>query len=526
MSLSEVPVPVLKLVRWSTSHVPAPVRRALVRLREQGRAGFRIEGAAWTDEGDLLLTGAHVPQGLVLRHHRTGREVTVAGTAEGVRVPCTRILSFGEEIPLASGEWELRDAHWTGRRVPDKRVDGLHVFTPIARGTRLVLSVAPNHAPDERGPRAQERLQSGHYAGRRALPLVDLVVFDSMSGRAASCNPRAIHDELLRRDLGLDLVWISADGQFAAPPGAEVVLAGSRAHYEVMARARYVVGNVRMPRWFRKREGQTYLQTWHGTPVKHLGFDIEAMADRREAAFAHIRGDTPQWDYLVSPSQYATPILRRAYGYEGEVLEIGYPRNDVLHGPDKDAKAAAVRARLGLPEDKKVVLYAPTWRDDLRFSGMPQDLALDVADARRALDGDHVLLVRAHRNAVKGAGWPRPDGFVRDVTAYPDAADLLLAADVLVTDYSSTMVDFAGTGRPVVVFAPDLDRYRDEIRGLYLDLEEKSPGPLLRTSGDVVAALRAGIEAGDAVEAFRAEFCPFDDGGASGRVIEHVFKGM
>ncbi|ROO90188.1 CDP-glycerol glycerophosphotransferase (TagB/SpsB family) [Actinocorallia herbida] len=518
-------MPVLRLLRWSSAHVPAPARRALARLKEHGRAEFRIDQAAWTAEGDLLLTGSRVPQSLVLRHRRTGREVTVPGTAEGVRVPCTRILSFGEEIPLASGEWELRDARWTGRRLPQKRVDGLHVFTPVQRGTRFFLSVAAHHAPDERGPRAQERLQSGHYAGRRALPLLDLVVFDSMSGRAASCNPRAIHDELLRRDLGLDLVWISADGQFAAPPGAEVVLAGSRAHYEVMARARYLVGNVRLPRWFRKREGQTYLQTWHGTPVKHLGFDIAVLPDRREAAFAHIRGDTPQWDYLISPSPYATPILRRAYGFEGEVLEVGYPRNDTLHRPDREARAAAVRARLRLPEDKKVVLYAPTWRDDLRFSGTAQDLALDVADARRALDGDHVLLVRAHRNARKGGGWPRPDGFVRDVTAYPDMADLLLAADVLVTDYSSTMIDFAGTGRPVVVFAPDLDHYRDEVRGLYLDLEEKSPGPLLRTSGDVVAALRAGVEHG-AAEDFLAEFCPFDDGDASGRVIEHVFKGM
>ncbi|MDX6744446.1 CDP-glycerol glycerophosphotransferase family protein [Actinocorallia sp. A-T 12471] len=518
-------MPVLKLLRWSTAHVPAPVRRAMARLKENGRAEFRIDLVTWTSEGDLLLSGSHTPQSLVLRHRETGREVTVPGTAEGVRVPCTRVLSFGDEIPLASGHWELRDAVWTGRRLPQRRIEGLHVFTPRQRGTRLVLAVTPNHAPDEKGPRAQERLQSGHYAGRRALPLLDLVVFDSMSGRAASCNPRAVHDELAMRDLGLEFVWISADGQFTPPSGSEVVLAGSRAHYEVMARARYVVGNVRMPRWFRKREGQVYLQTWHGTPIKHLGLDIEAMADRREAAFAHIRSDTPQWDYLVSPNPYATPILRRAYGYEGEVLEVGYPRNDVLYRPGKEERAAAVRAMLGIPEDKKIVLYAPTWRDDLRFSGTPQELALDVYDARRALDGDHVLLVRAHRNARKGAGWPRPDAFVRDVSAYPDAADLLLISDVLVTDYSSAMVDFAGTGRPVVVFAPDLERYRDQVRGLYLDLEEKAPGPLLRTSGDVVAALRAGVAQG-ADEAFRAEFCPFDDGGAAARVIEHVFKGM
>ncbi|MCD0453180.1 CDP-glycerol glycerophosphotransferase family protein [Actinocorallia sp. API 0066] len=518
-------MPALKLLRWSTAHVPATVRKGVARLRDRGRPEFRIERAAWTADGDLLLTGSQVPQSLVLRHRASGREVTVPAGAEGVRVPCARVLSFGEEIPLASGEWELRDAYWTGRRLPARRVEGLHVYTPTPRGARLLLVVAPNHAPDERGPRAQERLQSGHYAGRRALPLLDVAVFDSMAGRSASCNPRAVYEELCRRDLGLEFVWVSADGQFAPPPGTTVVLAGSRAHYEVMARAKYFVGNVRLPRWFRKREGQVYLQTWHGTPLKRLGLDIETLTDQRKAALEHIRADTPRWDYLVSPSPYATPILRRAYGFEGEVLEVGYPRNDVLHRPGGEEYKAEVRRRLGLPEDKKVVLYAPTFRDDLRLTGTPHDLALDVADARRALDGDHVLLLRAHRHMRKGAGWPRPDGFVRDVTAYPETADLLLVADVLVTDYSSAMVDFAATGRPVVVFAPDLDRYRDEVRGLYVDLEEKAPGPLLRTSGDVVAALRAGVTRG-ADEAFRAEFCPFDDGAAAERVIEHVFKGM
>jgi CDP-glycerol glycerophosphotransferase len=175
-----------------------------------------------------------------------------------------------------------------------------------------------------------------------------------------------------------------------------------------------------------------------------------------------------------------------------------------------------------------VVLYAPTWRDDQfhgagRYRFVPR---LDLDHARRALAADHVLLVRRHPNQVDEipqAG----DGFVWDVSTYPDAADLLALTDVLVTDYSSLMFDFANTGRPMLFFTYDLDHYRDNLRGFYVDFEADSPGPLLSTSAEVVDAIR-NVDAVSTTfraryERFAERFCDLDDGKATGRVVDRLF---
>jgi CDP-glycerol glycerophosphotransferase len=190
--------------------------------------------------------------------------------------------------------------------------------------------------------------------------------------------------------------------------------------------------------------------------------------------------------------------------------------------------AAAVRRRLGLPAGRRVVLYAPTWRDD-QFHGAGRYrfvTRLDSDQARRALGDDHVLLVRRHPNQVDEipqAG----DGFVWDVSTYPDMADLLALADVLVTDYSSAMVDFANTGRPMLFFTYDLDHYRDNLRGFSIDFEEDAPGPLLGTSADVVAALRdvdaVAAAHADRYKRFVERFCDLDDGKATVRVVDRLF---
>ena len=183
------------------------------------------------------------------------------------------------------------------------------------------------------------------------------------------------------------------------------------------------------------------------------------------------------WQYVLSPNAFTTPILRRAYALEGEMLETGYPRNDVLAGADRDARTREVRRRLGLPEGARVVLYAPTFRDDVRDSRGRYRLepALDIDLLRAAVGEDTVVLFRKHHYCVDPAP-ATADGFVRDVSAYPDGTELMLAADVLVTDYSSMMFDFANTGRPMLFFTYDLEAYRDEIRGFYFDFGAQAPG--------------------------------------------------
>jgi CDP-glycerol glycerophosphotransferase len=211
------------------------------------------------------------------------------------------------------------------------------------------------------------------------------------------------------------------------------------------------------------------------------------------------------------------------------MLETGYPRVDVLARPDRDALSRQLRAQLGIPEDKRTVLYAPTFRDHVtdRRNRFRLELALDLERLRAAVGEDTVVLFRKHHYIID----PVPttaDGFVRDVSAYPDGTELMLAADVLMTDYSSMMVDFANTGRPMLFFTYDLDAYEDEIRGFYLDdFVGTVPGPLLRTTDEVAGALQE-IDAvraqyADRYSTFRQRFCELDDGHAAARVVDRLF---
>ena len=318
-------------------------------------------------------------------------------------------------------------------------------------------------------------------------------MYVASDGRQYEGNVRAIYEERVRRGDDREHIWVVKDGAFV-PPGSQelgfgsdirptVVRAGSREHYAVLARSRYVVTNGFLPPWFRAREDQVVVQTWHGTPVKRLGNDLPHMSrDPKPPVWHRQVAEVRGWDLLLSQSPWATPVLRKAFGYQGKVLESGYPRTDAFLSPEREELAAAMRRRLGIAEGVKVVLYAPTWRDYDRKSAT---LRLDLAEARRVLGPGHEFLIRAH--AMQAAP-NMPAGLGIDVTTYPDIADLMLITDVLITDYSSVMFDFAVTGRPMIFFTHDLQRYSAK-RGLYFDLAAEAPGPLLTTSADVIEAI-------------------------------------
>lgn len=379
----------------------------------------------------------------------------------------------------------------------------------------------------EQGTYRQHQLQTVHYPAARRRPLRDAVLYNSFDGRQFSDSPRALHEELLSRGAEVEHLWGVRDGQALVPPGARAVVQGSAEWHEALARSRWLVANTHFPRWFQRREGQTAVQTWHGTPLKRIGLDLADMTFANHEYLAGLTERSAEWSLLLSPNRFSTPILRRAFGYEGEILESGYPRNDLLYAEDRDKRAREVRKRLEIPEGKRVVLYAPTWRDDNRFdqNNCKFDLRLDLDRARAALGSDHILLVRKHylvADAVPGTG----DGFVRDVSAWPDIAELLLISDVLITDYSSLMFDFAHTGRPILFFTYDLERYRDVLRGFYFDFEERAPGPLLAHSDEVIAAL-SDVDAVAAAHderyaQFRQAFCDLDDGRAAARVVDRM----
>nr|WP_284290061.1 CDP-glycerol glycerophosphotransferase family protein [Angustibacter aerolatus] len=283
-----------------------------------------------------------------------------------------------------------------------------------------------------------------------------------------------------------------------------------------------------------KRPDCLYLQTWHGTPLKHVHADIPHQSPRIARMVATFDLDVALWDVLTSPSEQAGEWLARAFRFDGESLATGSPRNDVLVGPDAGAVRAAARAGLGLEDHQTAVLYAPTWRDDQMDAtgAFDFDLRLDLDAFRRRLGPDHVLLVRLHpfvSGRLRGRV-PDDDPRVRDVSFVPQVSDLYLAADALVTDYSSVMFDFAVTGKPLVFYTYDFEHYRDDLRGFTFDPRPVAPGPMVRSSDEVLDAL-ADL---DAVRerwrapyaAFRERFCSTEDGRAAERVADRARAGV
>src|SRR3954454_25359963 len=352
------------------------------------------------------------------------------------------------------------------------------------------------------------------------------IVYNSFHGRFSD-NPRALFERLQDR-AGLSHLWL-ADPAHAEtfPVGVRTVPIDTQAATEALESADLLIANTHTEVEWTKPAGTTYVQTWHGTPLKRIHADVLWGP---EWLVEHLSLDVERWDVLLSPNRYSTTTMRQAFRWSGEILETGYPRNDVLLSPHAGEVRARVRRELGIDDGRTAVLYTPTWRDDAFWEGSPQTepLELDVDRFVADLGDDHVLLLRLHYK-LTGRLRPRDHPAVRDVSHHPDVADLYLAADAMVTDYSSTMFDFAVTGKPLLFYAYDLDRYRDELRGFYFDLSADPPGPLVVTTPELVARVRdldaVRAEHAAAYDRFRERFCHLDDGHATERFLDRFVPG-
>jgi CDP-glycerol glycerophosphotransferase len=516
---------------------------------------------SWRADGCLELRGSFLgregePLEAVLCRRGSGERHTFPVHRDGERftieIDVGRVPVFGWELPLRDGTWDIllqRSGAGAGGDGPGGTV-GLkydHAQLAAVTGEKVgasrkqyrfmvadydtpVIAVEARLRLPEKGKYAQRLLRKAYYPAQMRAPLRDAIVFISWKGKQCADNPRGIADELRRRGDDREHIWVVTDPSTPLPDGATVVLANSQAYFDALARSRYLISNDDMAPHYRKREGQVYLQTWHGTPLKRIGFDVPRPQFASGATYLdHLARDVAMWDLLLSPNPFSTPIMRRAFRFDGEICEYGYPRNDVLSRPDSAEVAATVRRRLGLPDGKRAVLYAPTWRDNQFYaSGRYRfDLRLDLERAWQALGDEFVVLVRGHHQMADDVPDTVHPGFAVNVTRYPDISELYLVSDVLLTDYSSVMFDYASTGRPVLFFTYDLEDYRDNLRGFYFDFEREAPGPLLATSDDVIAALKDldGVAAGytAAYQEFAGRYAALDDGKAGARVCDRLF---
>ncbi|MFG3720973.1 CDP-glycerol glycerophosphotransferase family protein [Streptomyces massasporeus] len=398
-------------------------------------------------------------------------------------------------------------------------------FQAVNRSRRTAKS-----ALRARKRQAGAKLRDHQY--RRALgrPVnPHLAVFSAYWNRGVACNPAAIAAKLAELAPQIHAVWVVTEENAALlPPGTDHVVPGSRRYWEVLATAKYLVNNVNFPNAVVKRPDAIHVQTHHGTPLKRMGIDQMAFpAAAQGLDFPALLERIDKWDFSVSANSHTTRMWERAYPSRYVSLDHGYPRNDVYYTAGA-GDIRRVRDRLGIAPGRRAVLYAPTHRD-YEAGWTPR---LDLAALSDRLGDDTVLLVRGHY-FYGGAASPltnlRRTGRIIDVSSYDPVEELCLAADVLVTDYSSIMFDYANLDRPIVIHADDWETYRTT-RGVYFDLMDQAPGPVARTQQELTEILTTeawrdeGATKTRAV--FRRRFCEYDDGRAAERVVRRVFLGQ
>ena len=360
--------------------------------------------------------------------------------------------------------------------------------------------------------------------------ITNAILFESFYGKNYSCNPKYIY-EYLAKNYGdsYKFIWIIDKVNTKIPYKHIKVKRFSLRYYYYLARCQYFVFNSRQPVWAEKRKGSCFLQTWHGTPLKKLVFDLDEITSASPKYKQQTYKQSRAWDYLITPNAFCSETFRRCFMYDNKLLETGYPRNDIMHSPDIENIASGIRRRLGIPNNKKTILYAPTWRDD-EYYGKGQykfELQLDLGKMRERLGDEYVVLLRTHYFIADSLDVEAFNGFAYNLSKYDDISELYLISDILITDYSSVFFDYANLKRPMLFYTYDLEKYRDVLRGFYFDIEELVPGPLLYTTETVVDAIlsidQVSRDYKQRYDQFYERFCEWEDGHAAEKVVKSVF---
>ncbi|MDN6502095.1 MAG: CDP-glycerol glycerophosphotransferase family protein [Tetragenococcus koreensis] len=366
----------------------------------------------------------------------------------------------------------------------------------------------------------------------------DVVLFESFNGKLPSDNPYAIYQELVKQTDKANLYWgikkvhiKEAKQQF---PDLNLVPRFSVKWLWLTTRANFWVFNSRMPNWLKKNKGTIYIQTWHGTPLKKLGADIQEVAmpgNDTEKYKNNFIFEASRWDYLIAPNQYSEDIFKRAFQFKNTFLEIGYPRNDELVNNKNNQKLQdGLKEKIIGKKNGRVILYAPTWRDDyfIKKGSYKFYMPFSLEKMVKCLGQDDTLIIRPHYLV----------GDSIDIKGYEDRVkvcmdeainDLYLISDLLITDYSSVMFDFAILQRPMLFYPYDMAHYKEKLRGFYLDYNEV-PGPIAEDEEKLYEFIRNFVSQGQfsgydrKKERFEQLFCSWESGEASQKITNLIVE--
>lgn len=363
-----------------------------------------------------------------------------------------------------------------------------------------------------------------------------LVIFLAYHGRGYSCNPKALHQYMINNNKYIDFnyVWAVKDKNKVEIPNAKVIRYNGFCYFYYMAKAKYWFINCKLPKHILKKDNQIYLQTWHGTPLKRLAHDIEGNQDMtfyrseitREQMLETYDIDVAKYNYMISPNAYSTDKFMSAFQINKErMLESGYPRNDFLVNLSAE-EINKIKAKYNINTSKKVILYAPTWRDQsYSIKGYTFELKANfklwkeqLADEYIVIFKPHYLIVNKYENDVE------LQDFIINANPDMDINELYAISDILITDYSSVFFDYANLDRPIYFYMFDLKEYSEELRGFYFNIYDVLPGNIIENEIELISEIKNSVYDYERLKEFNAQFNALQDGNSSKRVLDTVIK--
>ncbi|MGW7908792.1 bifunctional glycosyltransferase/CDP-glycerol:glycerophosphate glycerophosphotransferase [Staphylococcus pseudoxylosus] len=382
----------------------------------------------------------------------------------------------------------------------------------------------------------QKKLQKNLFT---KLPIKEnTVLYESFLGKNYSDSPKAIFNYLLENDKDKwQHIWILndkdlvKDEQSFKNSNVKIIKRFSWQYFYYITVSKYFVLNMRQPKWLFKKDNQIILSTWHGTPLKRLVFDMENVTSANKNYKKDFYQQSRNWDYLIAANKYSEKIFESAFMYPKEnMLTYGYPRNDILHNYSYEYKHH-IKEKLNLPMSKKVILYAPTWRDDEFHSAgnYKFKLQMDLERMRKEFGDEYVIALRMHYFISDNMDLTGYEDFVYDFSKYNDINDLYITSDILITDYSSVFFDYANLRKPILFFTYDLEKYQNTLRGFYIDVNNDLPGPLLSTNDELIESIKnlekTKSDYSEKYNEFYGNYCSLEDGQATKRVVDKVLYG-
>ncbi len=368
---------------------------------------------------------------------------------------------------------------------------------------------------------------------KKRYPIEDkTILFESFQGRIYACSPKAMYLEALKDERFVDysFVWAVRDVKKYAflkeNPRTRVVKYRTNEYMRWCAKAKYWVTNSTMLPHIIPSKEHVFIQTWHGTPLKRLGCDIKNQGNNaQKLSEIHKQYITQgkRITYFLSPSQFYTEKIGTAYSQSSDkFIPCGYPRNDFLFSFGQN-DVDKIKESLGIPKDKKVLLYAPTFRDNTfeRGRGFHYDIGIDFDMLKKELSDEYVILFRAHYFIIDNFDLSSYEGFVYDVSKYDDINELYIVSDMLLTDYSSVFFDFANLNRPIMFFMYDFEEYKNNLRDFYLDLDEL-PGPIVYKNDELVKMIKKSADdfcCDQKYKKFNEKFNTYNDANSSSRAL-------